>query len=161
MTAPVDASLAVFVYGTLKHGHSSYGRFLRGYTRRELPAVLPHAALYRADIIPYLVIDAQQYTAAHLVQGEVMELDPAHSAACLRGLDWLEDYTPADPDSEYRRILTTVYTRDAPVTVWTYVAGRRVQAAIAAGQMQHIVSGLWLPPNGATGTGRRFTPRDD
>lgn len=161
MTAPTDANLPVFVYGTLKHGHSNYGRFLQGYTRRELPAVLPHAALFVADIIPYLVIDAQQYTAAYLVQGELMELDPAHYAACMRGLDWLEGYDPADPASEYRRITATVYTPDAAVTAWTYVAGTDVQAAIAAGHLHRLLDGRWLPPGGTTAIGRRFTAHDD
>jgi gamma-glutamylcyclotransferase (GGCT)/AIG2-like uncharacterized protein YtfP len=132
-----------FFYGTLKPGEGNYAPFLGGRTLREQPATISGAALFTEGPYPYLVIGEGLAAPADVVQGYAITIQPAAYAEVLQQVDQLEDYIPGDPQSEYMRIVYPVQTEAGPLDVWVYVAGARVLAAIRAGQMRRIASGIW------------------
>jgi gamma-glutamylcyclotransferase (GGCT)/AIG2-like uncharacterized protein YtfP len=72
-----------------------------------------------------------------------MTIRPDAYDGVLQQVDMLEDYIPGDPHNEYERIIYPVQTADGPREAWVYVAAARVLAAIRAGQMRRIASGVW------------------
>jgi gamma-glutamylcyclotransferase (GGCT)/AIG2-like uncharacterized protein YtfP len=132
-----------FFYGTLKPGEGNYAPFLGGRTLREQPATIAGAALYTEGPYPYLVLGEGLADPADVVRGYAITVQPDAYAEVLRQVDQLEDYIPGDPQSEYMRIVYPVQTEAGPLAVWVYVAGARVLAAIRAGQMRRIASGIW------------------
>jgi gamma-glutamylcyclotransferase (GGCT)/AIG2-like uncharacterized protein YtfP len=138
-----DEQRPFFFYGTLKPGEGNYAPFLGGRTLREQPATIRGAALYTEGPYPYLVIGEGLAAPADTVQGYAMTIQPTAYAEVLPQVDQLEDYIPGDPYNEYERIIYPVQTDAGPLDVWVYVAGARVLAAIRAGQMRRIVSGIW------------------
>jgi gamma-glutamylcyclotransferase (GGCT)/AIG2-like uncharacterized protein YtfP len=138
-----DEQRPFFFYGTLKPGEGNYAPFLGGRTLREQPATIAGAALYTEGPYPYLVIGEGLAAPADTVQGYVMTMRPEMYSEVLPQVDQLEDYIPGDPYNEYERIVYPVQTDAGPLDVWVYVAGARVLAAIRAGQMRRIVSGIW------------------
>jgi len=138
-----DEQRPFFFYGTLKPGEGNYAPFLGGRTLREQPATIAGAALYTEGPYPYLVIGEGLAAPADTVQGYVMTMRPEMYSEVLPQVDQLEDYIPGDPQNEYERIVYPVQTDAGPLDVWVYVAGARVLAAIRAGQMRRIVSGIW------------------
>lgn len=91
--------LPVFVYGTLRHGHGNYGRFLEGRTEKEFPARADDLVLYGYGI-PF----AAERSGGEVV-GELMIVGDEHYDQVLRGLDRLEGFRPDRPDdSMYLRV---------------------------------------------------------
>lgn len=135
--------LPFFVYGTLKPGGSNYKRFLAGRTATETPAYLERAALYDYGPYPFLVVAPDIARAEERVCGMLMRLRPEVYGAALAQLDDLEQYDPTHADSMYLRIACSVQTDAGAVACWVYVAGRKAEAAIRAGQMPKIEGGEW------------------
>jgi gamma-glutamylcyclotransferase (GGCT)/AIG2-like uncharacterized protein YtfP len=138
-----DEQRPFFFYGTLKPGEGNYAPFLGGRTLREQPATIHGAALYTEGPYPYLVLGEGLAAPTDVVQGYAMTMRPEAYAEVLPQVDQLEDYIPGDPYNEYERIIYPVQTEAGPLDVWVYVAGARVLAAIRAGQMRRIASGIW------------------
>ena len=143
--------LRLFVYGSLKHGFSNYGRYCRGAGSVEeaqiegrlfqLPSGYPVLVLPQSRILVRgtcdVVGDLRSQAAEKFGQTGVSRsgrlgesrvhgqlLTFAGSAARLRAIDGLEQFRPGRKNP-YKRVLIEVYsrTRQAPVTAWTYVAG--------------------------------------
>jgi gamma-glutamylaminecyclotransferase len=74
--------MLIFVYGTLKRGHSNHG-YLRGQTFIGLAITEPRYRLHDLGGFPGMVLVASHGTS---IQGEVWEIDEA----CLNQLDELE-----------------------------------------------------------------------
>jgi gamma-glutamylcyclotransferase (GGCT)/AIG2-like uncharacterized protein YtfP len=74
--------MLIFVYGTLKRGHSNHG-YMRGQTFIDLAITEPRYRLYDLGGYPGMVLEASH---GSNIQGEVWEID----AACLKQLDELE-----------------------------------------------------------------------
>lgn len=75
--------MRIFVYGTLKRGHSNHG-YLQGQRFIATAATLPRYRLHDLGGYPGMVMDAHSGIS---IQGEIWEVD----AACLAKLDHLED----------------------------------------------------------------------
>jgi len=74
--------MLIFVYGTLKRGHSNHG-YLRGQTFVDLAMTQPRYRLHDLGGYPGMVLDTSHGTSIH---GEVWDIDDA----CLKQLDELE-----------------------------------------------------------------------
>lgn len=74
--------MLIFVYGTLKRGHSNHG-YMRGQTFIDLAMTEPRFRLHDLGGFPGMVLDENRGTSIH---GEVWEIDDA----CLERLDELE-----------------------------------------------------------------------
>ena len=74
--------MLIFVYGTLKRGHSNHG-YLRGQTFIDLATTEPRYRLYDLGGYPGMILNTSHGTSIH---GEVWEIDDA----CLKQLDELE-----------------------------------------------------------------------
>jgi len=72
----------IFVYGTLKRGHSNHG-YLRGQNFLSLAMTQPRYRLHDLGGFPGMVLDENHGTSIH---GEVWEIDED----CLKQLDELE-----------------------------------------------------------------------
>ena len=111
--------MRLFVYGTLKRGHSNHG-YLRGQQFIGMAMTHPRYRLHDLGGYPGMVLDERDGISIH---GEVWEVD----AACLERLDQLEDIagqeyvrevTPLLPPFDQERIEGYRYLRDvskAPV----------------------------------------------
>lgn len=129
--------LRVFVYGTLKPGGYYWDRFCEGKVERWWPARI-HGEIYDLPV---------GYPAAFLggegwIVGVILELT---NRSALVGLDHLEGFDPADPESdrnEYRRMRVEAWPDSAgqPETVWAYGMSRE---AIRRSGGVWIESGNW------------------
>ena len=158
MTEP--PRLTLFVYGTLKRGHSNHGRFCRGVldvteaTARgrlyELPFGFPALVVPKEDVraegtsdyptdawesgpSPGLCIP-KAHPGWDVIHGEILTFgDPEER---LPSMDGLEGYTPGEP-SVYRRILipTAPSGAERAVLAWAYAVGT------ASGV--HLPGGRW------------------
>jgi gamma-glutamylcyclotransferase (GGCT)/AIG2-like uncharacterized protein YtfP len=111
--------LALFVYGTLRHGQENYA-LLRGNTVAELPAVIERMALYSLRAYP-MIVEGES-----VVHGELMTLHPRVYSRLLADLDQLEGFRPG-MDSRFCRVERCVKTQSGvEAKAWVYVGNRRV-----------------------------------
>ncbi|MGK5543780.1 gamma-glutamylcyclotransferase family protein [Streptomyces sp. URMC 127] len=122
--------LPVFVYGTLRPGQANHGRFLRGRTVAEEPALLRGAVLYEGPGYPYAVAEP-----GGEVRGELVRPAPDVYAAVLASLDELEGCARDGSGELYVRVVRAVLPDggEGPVRAWVYLAAeptaRRLRSA--------------------------------
>ena len=147
----------MFFYGTLKRGGSNHaycrgGRMTAEARVEGLLYELPEG--YPALVVPEAMVlavgtgdplrDARGADALHhpelpeprepYVHGEIYTFDDPEER--LRSLDELEDFTPGDPRSPYRRVLVPVGPDGGGVTLaWAY--------AVRVPQGTHLPGGRW------------------
>lgn len=134
------ATLPVFVYGTLRHGHGNWDWALNGRTTGDgtpTPATLQGAVMHSRGGFPYVTPDTDL---SNVVHGDLFTITPEHFDAVMSDLDGLEGYREGNHDwSHYLRVIVTVTTADGPVQAWTYI----VQDVAMATSLPRIVSGDW------------------
>ncbi|MCU0492548.1 MAG: gamma-glutamylcyclotransferase [Chloroflexaceae bacterium] len=135
--------LPFFVYGTLKPGGSNYSRYLAGRTSAEQPASLAGAALFDYGPYPFLTEAPDLVDASDQVNGVLITLETACYHVALLELDGLEDYDAASHSGMYLRVVRQVQTAAGPVHAWVYIAGPAMLAAMRAGELPRIASGVW------------------
>jgi gamma-glutamylcyclotransferase (GGCT)/AIG2-like uncharacterized protein YtfP len=136
--------LFMFFYGTLKRGQRNHDLYCGGASRVEeatvrgelydlpfgYPAlVVPEESIHAVGTAdPTRDVEEQQRlgrdqvppAVGSLVLGELFAFDDAESR--LPPIDRLEGYDPADPSSQYRRVLLPVETSEGSgVMAWAYV----------------------------------------
>jgi gamma-glutamylcyclotransferase (GGCT)/AIG2-like uncharacterized protein YtfP len=127
---PLNQTLQVFVYGTLKPGQRSFQPYCRPYVIDQQQALAP-GRLYHLPVgYPAMTLEDGW------VQGVLLTFKDAQ---VLGPIDQLEDYFPDRPrESEYRRVCHGVYACDrTPLAkAWVYVMTRdQIDAR----------GGQWLP----------------
>ena len=149
-------TLNVFVYGTLKRGHTNHDRFCRGHLRAEdatargrlydLPAGYPALVVDEEDVRAVGTSDPRSDAAkggssgparvldGPRVSGELLAFDDPEER--LPALDLLEGFDPERDFSLYRRVLITVETSGgSAVLAWAYAVERPTGI--------HLPSGRW------------------
>lgn len=160
MTEP--PRLTLFVYGTLKRGHSNHERFCRGVL--DVRDATAHGRLYELPFgFPALVVPQEDMRAEgtadypadarasensagtgvpkaregwDVIHGQILTFDDPEKR--LPSIDGLEGYRPGEPGL-YRRILipATPSGAEPAVLAWAYAVGS------ASGT--HLPSGCWPP----------------
>lgn len=137
----MDTAAALFVYGTLKQGHSNHS-LLEG-TITTIADGSISGRLYDLGDFPALVVQGNE-----IVRGEVIWLDPACVARVLSVLDRLEGFDPNDLErSLYLRIRVNTQCDDGhAVAAWTYVFNTS-RPDHGLDRFAVLESGVWVGPS--------------
>ncbi len=150
---PMQNTLNLFVYGTLKRGYWNHDRFCRDALQieeaevwgrlYEQPSGIPVLQVPDGDVIavgtsdPLKDVAMQWHLAAEatvdaipdtgdwqMIRGELMVFD--NPRLCLPPIDQLEGFRPGKP-SLYRRVLVPIFINGGESTrAWCYIAGEHV-----------------------------------